>query len=395
MMDDVNVKVLEMLAAVVHCRRPMRIGADEWPAIRRELRAQTVLALPADYIKDMELAAEYESAYTVAVVRNMQVFHALMLEQDRVLSVLEAADVPVVVIKGAAAAVNYPHPENRCMGDIDLLVRPQDFHRAFEVLVDAGFVADKTPDDFFRHIRLHSESNIEIELHYHFSCSDNHAQNEVLDAILYLAISSRVIADCEGYSVSMLPPVENGLVLLSHINQHLSTGLGLRQIIDWMMFVEKYVDDEFWQNGFADLADRIGMKRLAIITTAMCQKYLGLHKDIHWACYEPVCDELMNYILSRGNFGKKEDPTRHNVISILQNFHNPLHGFATMQRNGLHNWKATKKHPWLRPFAWCYQLIRWLTKGIKQGVNADILVNATSSAQNVAELIEKLGVTRL
>ena len=132
-----------------------------------------------------------------------------------------------------------------------------------------------------------------------------------------------------------------------------------------------------------------------MITTAMCQKYLGFSKDIHWCAYEPVCDELMEYILSLGNFGRKASSVNRSTIYILKKFRNPFHGLATAQEYGLINWKAAKAHPILRPFAWCYQLLRWAKKGIKGGVTPNKLKHARTSAKEETGLLEKLGVTRL
>lgn len=395
MIDETNVKMLRLLADVLHGHTPERIQAEERSDIFKELHAQMVYALPGDYIPALGLSAEAEGDYLKAVIRNRQIFHKLMKEQSRALSLLEAENIPVVVLKGAAAAINYAHPENRCMGDIDLLVLPEDFDRAYHLLTDSGCRPLDASSDYTRHIGMFTESGVEIELHRFFSSSDNKEQNTVLDEMLFQAIPNCVTAELCGYPVSMLPPLENGLVLLGHINQHLSGGLGLRQIIDWMAYAEKYLDDELWNNGFADAAEAIGMKRLAIITTAMCRKYLGFEKDVHWDAYEPVCDELMEYILSRGNFGRKESSLKRRTVSILKQFRNPFHGLATAQRNGLINWKATRKHPILRPFAWCYQLGRWAKKGLKGGITPGKLSDARTSAIEEAGLMEKLGVTRL
>ncbi len=395
MISTTNMYMLALLADVLHCRKPVPVAEDEWPAIYKELSAQTVYALPSEYIHDLGLSAENEMNYLKAVIKNRQIFHSIMKEQKRVLSVLDAAGIPAVVIKGAAAAIYCPHPENRCMGDIDLLVLPQDFEKAYHALVSAGCKAEQTPDDFHRHICLFGENNIEIELHNYFSSSNNTEQNTILDEMLYRAIPSRMSARLCGYPVSILPPSENGLVLLGHINHHLSKGLGLRQIIDWMYYVESVLDDTFWESGFAEKAEKIGMKKLAIIVTAMCQKYLGLQKNIHWCAYEPLCDELMEYILNHGNFGRKVDATKSKTVVVLRKIRNPLHGLAVAQSYGLINWKATQKHRWLRPFAWCYQLVRWVRCGMESGVTVGLLNEASSSAKEEAELLKKLGVTKL
>ena len=395
MISTTNLHMLTMLADVLHGRQPAPVAEDEWPALFRELSAQTVFALPAEYLNTLGLSAENEIRYLKAVVKNRQTFYSLLKEQERTLSILDEAEISAVVIKGAAAAASYPHPENRCMGDIDLLVLPQDFERAYAVLVSAGYKTEQTLDDYIRHIELTGEDNIEIELHNNFSSGENQEQNTILDEALFRAIPSRQAVTLCGSSVPVLPPLENGLVLLAHINQHLRRGLGLRQIIDWMLFAEKYVDDDFWGNTFAEKAEKIGMKRLAIIVTAMCQKYLGMQGNIHWCKYEPVCDKLMEYIFTYGNFGYKLDRAQFKTVFVLRMMRNPIRGFSEMQSSGLLTWKAAQKHRWLRPFAWCYQLVRWTKLGIKNGVSAEMLDQATSSAKEEYDLLKNLGITRI
>ena len=395
MLSKSNERMLSLLASVLHNKKPEKISGEAWPAIYDELFSQAVYSLPAEYINDLGLSSDVQMTYLKAIINNRKIFHPLMKEQTWALSLLKENDILAVVVKGAAAAMYYPHPENRCMGDIDILVLPKDFEKAYEVLVSAGCKPLKTPEDFYRHIGMFTENDIEIELHNFFSCSDNTRYNKALDKILFAAIPSLEQRELCGYPVSMLPPLENGLVLLDHINHHISSGLGLRQIVDWMFYVEAVLDDDFWKNSFAKKADEIGLKRLAILVTAMCQKYLGLEKDIHWCTYEPVCDELMEYILAHGNFGRKVDSTKSRTVSVLKRIRNPIKGLAVAQQSGLINWKATQKYKILKPFAWIYQLIRWARRGIESGVTVNALSEASSTAKEATEFLKKLGVTRL
>ena len=90
----------------------------------------------------------------------------------------------------------------------------------------------------------------EIELHRYFSTCTNKQQAHFLDQAIYDAIPRAEWTDVAGFSVPVLPPLENGLVLLAHVNQHLGSGLGLRQILDWQMFVDAHLTDELWERGF-------------------------------------------------------------------------------------------------------------------------------------------------
>lgn len=398
MITPENACMLKLLADSLHeehahrDRTTNRVPPGLWEKVYKELMAQSVFALPASQID-----ATFFPAYSFAVGKNLQFFYTVMEEQQELLSLLSSHAIPVVVLKGAAAAMNYPQPEYRCMGDIDIIVQPDDFIRTYEVMCNAGYKAEQTLEDYVRHIGFHSSLGIEIELHHYFSTSNNKKQNKVLDDYIYHAIPHSVTANVCGYAVPVLPTLENGLVLLAHINQHLRSGLGLRQIIDWMCYVENYLEDDCWFTSFSNAAEQIGMRQLAIITTAMCRKYLGMKKDISW-CGEisdtSICDEFMEYILSHGNFGQI-DSTKATTVSVIRMFRNPIHGLKKAQKAGCHTWKALKKHPWLRPFAWVYQLIRWISHGRKRGVNLTYVNRASQTESVETDFLRRLGVTRI
>lgn len=198
--------------------------------------------------------------------------------------------------------------------------------------------------------------------------------------------------DLNGFSVPVLPPLANGLVLLAHIQQHLSSGLGLRQIIDWMMYVEKYLNDEFWNTEFKDAAEKCSLKKLAMVSTLMCQKYLGLDPEITWCRNsedDKLCDELLEYVVKRGNFGRKMGQSA-GSLDRLQMLRNPIETIKTAQNHGTAKWKLLNKFPWLRPFAWIYQLIVWPIHAIQHGYTPKELLKNRKQANAEIDFFEKL-----
>ena len=68
--------------------------------------------------------------------------HQLYIKKEIhfLLSSLAKEKIPVLLLKGAALAfTQYPHPEMRSMGDIDMLFRRQDLARALEVIESCGY----------------------------------------------------------------------------------------------------------------------------------------------------------------------------------------------------------------------------------------------------------------
>ena len=109
------------------------------------------------------------------------------------------------------------------------------------------------------------KNDIIVELHRSFAKLNNADHARYLDDLIITNINP----------THELPDPVNGLVILEHISQHLVNGLGLRQIIDWMMFTDKCLPDEKWPE-FREMAQKTGMEKLAVVVTRMCEIYLGL-----------------------------------------------------------------------------------------------------------------------
>jgi len=87
------------------------------------------------------------NAYYATAARNILLYRELA----GVLNALAEAGVPTIVLKGAAlASTVYPSIAHRPMGDIDLLVRPQDLERAQRTLEAAGYRFLPEPEERFK-----------------------------------------------------------------------------------------------------------------------------------------------------------------------------------------------------------------------------------------------------
>lgn len=323
-------------------------------ALKKELADQGVYTLTADVLGKTGDRSSIREA-----VARINRWHSLMTVQNHALRALETAGIEAVVLKGAAADVYYPKPEYRTMGDIDLLVRLEDFPAACDCLKKAG---GTVYNDKPRHLGL-AFGDAHIELHQFFT----EEGGKPLDELLYAAIPGRSYVKLGGTSFPMLPKKENGIVLLEHLAQHLKDSVGLRQVIDWMLYAGKELNDEYYNAVFAPAIRPLGLEKLALAATKMCQMYLGLGKEITWcaAADENICRGIMEQVMDRGNFGAKDEDSN-KAVSVLNMAKNPIRFLGQLQTMGLKNWKAAEKYPVLKPFAWAYQLCRFIKKGLSR-----------------------------
>lgn len=368
-----------------------------WPAVRSELEAQSVIGYPANAIESLGLSPADQAEYLARAGKNLSSWYRLMMAQDSVLAEFRQAGIPVAVLKGAAAAANYPQPNSRSMGDIDLIVPPDHFEQAFSLMERLGWENDIELEINPRHAGFEKAGCPEIELHRYFSTCTNKQQAHFLDQAIYDAIPRAEWTDVAGFSVPVLPPLENGLVLLAHVNQHLGSGLGLRQILDWQMFVDAHLTDELWERGFQHAAQQIGMEKLAVTTTWLCRTYLGLQTSATWfgEADAQLASDLLLYIMQRGNMGRKMERGAQATRTVLHNLRSPAALVRYLYEGGRAHWAPARKHAWLAPAACLYQVGHVIRKGLSRNASMSEFVTDARSAQEDIDLLKRLEVTRM
>ena len=375
-------ELFDLLKACLFTNAPVYLS--DWRSTFTEMKDQAVAALPGEWLKAHPVDPEWSRYCSLEKGQWVRVMHA----QSQLISLLEENHIPSVIIKGSAAAMYYPHPALRSMGDVDVLVKREDHERSAELLEANGYILTQDKRHVGHHYNFSKES-ISIELHKRLPVIDD-ADEEML-TFFEDGINQREWIITEGYKFPVFPPLLNGLVLIFHINQHLREGLGLRQIVDWMMYVNSLTIAQW--NELGSMLQSVGMEKLALTTTAMCQKYLGLKKTLSGCeTVDPlVCDELMAFILEKGNFGRKAGVD--GKVAAFSLFSTERGGFFhRLQVGGLGQWKAAKKYPILRPFAWIYQAGRIMGIFIKSKTGLKELIEQKENGVEQRKLIEALGL---
>lgn len=346
-----------------------------------EIKKHAIIALPAPILSELTMTSDLRDEWKKSIVQQIAYYTQYKYEQMNL-----PITVPYVVLKGLAAAKYYAHPEYRTMGDIDIITKRDDYQTACSMLIENGYKETTSENDIAlgRH-RTFIKNGIIIEVHVFFALMRDSKKGKILDDIIIKNINNS----------HYLPDVANGLVLLDHINQHLAGGLGLRQIIDWMMFTDKCLPDEKWPE-FKALTRKVGLETLAVTVTEMCVLYLGLPRR-EWCANanKLLCQELMEYVLSCGNFGNKKNGEESIGIGVFAYARSLITSFRLLHKRGVINWRAAKRHVWLRPFAGIYQLFRYLHRGLGRDEAIIKLKNEFRAAKKKNKLLDKLEVRRV
>lgn len=367
--------LIELIKASLFGVSPVLSEYTNWENILEFARKQCLVPMAITRVptehrdKWIRLSSQFKAYF-------MQMIYA----QNSLVKLLSDNNIPFVILKGTAASIYYPNPFLRTFGDIDFYVAEENVEFVLTLLKRYGYIF---VDNNERHYEF-EKYGIDFELHYKFSC--NHYND--IDSIILNGLNNVVEYRISDNSFPGLPACENGLVLLGHIMQHLKTsGLGLRQIIDWMMFVHNELDDSTWENKFKTYAVDAGLEKLAITVTYMCKKWLGLPDSITWCdnADEDIVDQFFMRILSEGNLGCDSTPydtVKRNIATMGL--------FKYLQWAGTLNWRLARKYVILKPFAWSYQLFRYVGISIKSKITGKKGFSKDKKIMSLEELWKSL-----
>lgn len=375
--------LLELIKATLFTGEPSFPENTDWNAVMKEAENQAVTALAAPSVPEYE--AERWQDYAG---ENKLRFLRILSEQTNLVQSFDSAGIPIVILKGCAAAIYYPEPIQRTMGDIDFVVPPERFEDSRRLMADMGyeFVCDYGDDREY----VYRKGEIILELHRRYS-----DKKWEIDPLILAGLAHPIMCELYDNAFPTLPRDINGLVLIDHIRHHLDGGIGIRQVIDWMMFVHGYLDDETWKNGFAPLARDAGLELFAITLTKMCRLWLGLPDNISWcdSADETTARQLLDTFFDYGNFGVKKPYVYRPMENV--SFAVRRQGFFRfLQSTGIRNWETCRKYSCLRPFAWLYQLFRFSGRGIKAVFNGEHLAEDAAKGAKKSDFYDRLGLNR-
>ena len=302
-------------------------GGADWEALHDLAFRQTVVPLVTDGINRLPkelLPAEPERldpflGDLMATSNRNRVLDAFIPKLFDAL-----AGIPVVLVKGQALAQDYPDPERRQPGDIDLLLLPSSYEAAKDILLPKSTtVLDEEKEIWHQGMRFRS---VEVEIHGSISTLMSRKLDRKLAALLEEQFDGRPFpAVSIGGAEIPVPDADfNAVYIFVHFLQHYwSGGVGLRQLVDWMTFVSVHKRDIHPVVLEVRLRD-LGLLRLWKVFTGFAQEYLGCPVEKLPLAAAPDTAKnarIWRYIRRSGNFGKNVDRTRKEEAYLVRKIH--------------------------------------------------------------------------
>ena len=283
---------------------------SDWAEVTRLAKRQSVLGVVAKAILSSSAAAQIP-AVLKGKLRSFVVTNAMTSSRmDEVMvslfNIFKTNGVHSVLLKGRGLAANYPYPELRQCGDIDVYIHRDELHNAYDALEE---VADRIDDRSFLDCGKHFTAlyeGVDVEIHRYISTHINGKDGERFGRFAKAGLKKNLAKLELGTEEISLPETTfNAFYIFDHLFEHyLTSGVGLRQMSDWMLFLHKNkegIDKDL----LYDILKTMDMLKPWKIFGTVLVDYMGL-TDSDFPFYE-TSDKgrvVMNHILQDGNFGK-------------------------------------------------------------------------------------------
>ena len=332
-------------------------------ALIEETKKQTVFPCCYSLIKDKGDAA-HDKTFSQIIAKNIRVEYA----HNEIHRVLSDNNIPYVILKGVASASYYKEPMLRMMGDVDVLVRPEDIAKADKLLNSIGFVTTDNIDGDDMHIGYKRKDGISCELHRKIGWAPNSSVGDTVNKYLDDIFEKSVEYKMSNGSCIVPCDFHHGLILLLHTATHLThEGVGLRHLCDWAVFVNDFSNDEF-VTLFEKPLKEMGLWRFAQLLTLCCVKHLGCEQR-EWPgeADDELIDGIVADVLNGGNFGVKV-PERYSHIKYISNRKEGsvskksaiLQLFISINEKTKKDFKFVNKSKIFLPIGWIFTCCKYL-----------------------------------
>ncbi len=203
----------------------------------------------------------------------------------------------MMVLKGNACAMNWPKPEHRPCGDIDIWLFGKQKEAAELLAKEKNIKIDSS----HHHHTVFSWSDFSVENHYDFVNVHSRKSNAKIEKIF------KELGKDESNSVTIynekvyIPsPDLHALFLLKHaLGNFVSTSITLRQVLDWAFFFKAH-GDKVNKEWLINILEKYQMREFFNIINAICVENLGFNNNCFpFIQFKPflkdkVLDDILN-----------------------------------------------------------------------------------------------------
>ncbi len=299
--------------------------------------------------------------------------------QDKLLKILNENNIKCAVLKGITVSKYYPEPLYRPLGDIDILVEPDKYDMAINILTGSA----ERDSERLKH-KFHYGfvfENVSVEIHKYITEYTDDERGELLKKYFSNALETVTLGEYDNFIFPMLNTKFQVLAVVSHIQRHFGERrANIRMLCDLGMVVQNIASEQ-WSNEIYPVLKEVGLDRFTDALLSVCDKHLGLDfkNKLGQPIDENITEDLLEEFLCDGIKPEYTDINGLNTLEKIKNI------FITIYEIVKRDFKITEKYPVLFPLFFLYIPLRSAFRKITgQRKNIDALGYCTSYSRRNA-----------
>ncbi|AJG97775.1 hypothetical protein LF65_01160 [Clostridium beijerinckii] len=282
----------------------------EWPLLIKEAREHNISSLVY-----YSLDRRYLENINIDILEQWkkEIFIVNLIQRNNINNVLGIIDdlkkhgIEIIVLKGIVLREFYTRPEFRTMGDIDILIKRDDYDKVKSYLISIGYECiDEEKNEV--HQGFTSKGRLEIEVHWNLINNKYfHGNIEEFEKNLW---NNSIEININGVKARMLSFNDFFFHMCLHMAVHAKfSGFGLRQLYDLSVFIINRYNELDWDY-LIKKSEQYKILKFTQGLILLCNKLFKIEvpsKILTNAINIKELDLLLENILISGVHGKKEE----------------------------------------------------------------------------------------
>lgn len=258
------------------------LNDTDWSAVEELARKQGLLTLLVDAVNQSDkvdaLPFATKLAWIGEVVQGYErVFVLYRKAVTELAAFYNARGFKMMVLKGYVCSLNWPRPEHRPCGDIDIYLFGKYKEADGALTRELGIKIDHS----HHHHTVFEWQGFTVENHYDFINVFAHKSSRQLEEVFKgLGQDDSHWVEVGGERVYMPSANLHALFLIRHMLAHFAAAeITMRHVLDWAFFVEKHGKEVDWK-WLSEALDRYHMSVFFNCINAICVEDLGFDSDL-------------------------------------------------------------------------------------------------------------------
>ena len=271
----------------------------DWQEILCMARKAQVVSLVAQGIApNQEMPDAVRMEFCRIAGQYMVTSHNQKVALREVESCFQANGVEYMLLKGSSVKELYPREDMRSMGDLDMLIKMEQYPRVRQLMLEKGFIEGKETD---HELIWYKNNRVLIELHKRLIPSYNE------DYAYYFENGWRLAVPTENRYQFRMRPEDEMVYLITHFAKHYRDGgIGIRHMVDFWVFKRAY----------PQLNEKYILEELEKLQLQVFYQNVMLTLGVWFESQDatPVTDEITNKVFHSGVYGAKDKQTAANAL---------------------------------------------------------------------------------